>query len=377
MSANSTVVAAGVSATLQLLRVVADLVTVASRTAKRNEAEIENAKSPPSPDKKGDGGGGGSRRGFSVRNFDGRLSAVSARGFGRGADREDVAHPPPQRPQLARTRDVPSGRVRGRGGRRRRDPPRSQDGGRGGGASALAVPPPRRIRLPRGGDRHVGPAEQRRLHERTLRVGPPGVRQRRGAAGTGHGRSGLPQEEVRVAPEGSPRHVRTDTAPGVRDGRGHAARGDHRPDHVRRRRDARVPVGLRAAGRGGGAGLPAPRGRGEGGQEGQAQQACAPHDTQAVLLAGRHGDVRRDESDTRPDHVAVRRVEQGVQPHESDIAGKGVDGVDEGRVRDGGQIFHLLRHHAVRELDVQGEPESGLPEGVAGGLRAAERGELQ
>ncbi|EJK61840.1 hypothetical protein THAOC_17596, partial [Thalassiosira oceanica] len=84
MSANSTVVAAGVSATLQLLRVVADLVTVASRTAKRNEAEIENAKSPPSPDadKKGDGGGGWSRRGFSVRNFDGRLSAVSARGSG-------------------------------------------------------------------------------------------------------------------------------------------------------------------------------------------------------------------------------------------------------------------------------------------------------
>jgi len=50
MSANSTVVAAGVSATLHLLRVVADLVTVASRTAKRNEAQIENAK--PSDGKK-------------------------------------------------------------------------------------------------------------------------------------------------------------------------------------------------------------------------------------------------------------------------------------------------------------------------------------
>lgn len=83
MSANSTVVAAGVSATLQLLRVVVDLVTVASQTAKRNEAKIENAKSPPSDadGKELERSGGGGRR-FSVRNFDGRLSAVSVRGFG-------------------------------------------------------------------------------------------------------------------------------------------------------------------------------------------------------------------------------------------------------------------------------------------------------
>ena len=84
MSANSTVVAAGVSATLQLLRVVVDLVTVASQTAKRKEAKIENAKSPPSDDADGkelERSGGGGRR-FSVRNFDGRLSAVSVRGFG-------------------------------------------------------------------------------------------------------------------------------------------------------------------------------------------------------------------------------------------------------------------------------------------------------
>ena len=80
MSANSTVVAAGVSATLHLLRVVADLVTVASRTAKRNEAQIENAKPSSSDGKKLNDSSEGRR--FSVRNFDGRLSAVSVRGFG-------------------------------------------------------------------------------------------------------------------------------------------------------------------------------------------------------------------------------------------------------------------------------------------------------
>lgn len=69
MAPDSAIVAAGVGATLHLLRVVVDLVKVASQTAKRKDDQIENAK----PGDKTESDIGGSRR-FSVTNIGGRLS---------------------------------------------------------------------------------------------------------------------------------------------------------------------------------------------------------------------------------------------------------------------------------------------------------------
>ena len=76
MAPESAIVAAGVGATITLLRLVVDLVSVASETAKVNDQKIENSKANNSS--KGEDAAGVTRRthrlSLSTRNFGGRLS---------------------------------------------------------------------------------------------------------------------------------------------------------------------------------------------------------------------------------------------------------------------------------------------------------------
>ena len=72
MAPESAIVAAGVGATFHLLRVVIDLVAVASETAKKNDHKIENSKNKD--DTGGESVGRTHRLSLSTRNFNGRLS---------------------------------------------------------------------------------------------------------------------------------------------------------------------------------------------------------------------------------------------------------------------------------------------------------------
>ncbi|KAL7547049.1 hypothetical protein ACHAWF_010368 [Thalassiosira exigua] len=80
MAPDSAIVASGVGATFALLRVVVDLVSVASGAAKANDAKIENAKANDAASKEAAGAVGSTAaisttRRLSVRDFGGRLSA--------------------------------------------------------------------------------------------------------------------------------------------------------------------------------------------------------------------------------------------------------------------------------------------------------------
>jgi len=71
---DSAVIAAGIAATTHLLRLVVDLVSVATETAKVNDEKIENAKAKKEDENNVGRMGVGSTARQSIRNFNGRLS---------------------------------------------------------------------------------------------------------------------------------------------------------------------------------------------------------------------------------------------------------------------------------------------------------------